>query len=67
MATNKQYTVDKKIEMRKMNDAGDVITVYRISAKSTGGTYFSVDVPEADLARADTFLAAKATQLDSIR
>lgn len=67
MAPNKNYTVDKKQEVRQMSPGGDVVTVYRISATSAGGTYFTVDVPEHELDKADKYLSEKATRLDSIK
>jgi len=66
MAPNKNYTVDKKDEIRTIGKGAEVLTVYRIYATSTKGTYFHVDVPETELANADKFLSARASALDSI-
>ncbi len=67
MAPNKNYTVDKKDEIRQLSKGGEVVTIYRIFATSAGGTYFHVDVSEADLKKADELLTAKAQLLDSIK
>ena len=67
MPNTKNYTVDHKDEIRQLGKSGEVITIYRIYAMSTGGTYFHVDVPEADLKKAEELLAAKAQVLDSIK
>ncbi len=66
MAPKIGYTVDKKDEIRLLGKGGEVTTSYRIWATSRGGTYFHVDVPEAELSQSDARLTAKAKQLDSI-
>jgi hypothetical protein len=67
MVAPKNYTVDRKDEIRQLSKGGEVVTVYRIFATSAGGTYFHVDVPEVDLKNAEALLAAKAQTLDSIK
>lgn len=66
MAAKTDYTIDSKEEIRKLSKAGEVETWYRIWATSKGGTYFHVDVPEDELAKADDILTKKAKQLDAI-
>ncbi len=66
MAKGSDYTVEKKDEVRTLDKGGNVVTSYRIWATSKGGTYFHVDVLEADLSKADTVLTAKAKLLDSV-
>ncbi|MBA7714730.1 hypothetical protein ES703_123762 [subsurface metagenome] len=62
------YTVDRKEEIRKVDrKTGDLLTFYRIWATSKGGTYFHVEVPEDELAKAGDVLAKKAKELDAIR
>lgn len=60
------YTVESKEEIRKLGKGGEVEVHYRIWATSKGGTYFHVDVPEAELDKAHEVLEAKAKKLDSI-
>lgn len=67
MPSTKNYTVERKDEIRQLSKGGEVVTVYRIFATSAGGTYFHVDVPEADLKKADELLTAKAQVLDNIK
>lgn len=66
MGKGVDYTVESKEEIRKLDKAGEVVISYRIWATSKGGTYFHVDVPEADLDKADELLTARAKQLDDI-
>ncbi|MBI2869385.1 MAG: hypothetical protein HYX96_06135 [Chloroflexi bacterium] len=66
MAKNMDYTVDKKEEVVRLGKGGEVETMFRIWATSKGGTYFHLDVPEAELPKADERLTAKAKQLDAI-
>lgn len=66
MPGEKNYTVESKEEIRKLTKAGEVETWFRIYATSKGGTYFHVDIPEEQLDKADTLLAARAKQLDAI-
>ena len=59
--------VEKKEELTKLNVKTHELEVwYRIWATSKGGTYFHVDIPEQDLAKAAQIVDAKATQLDAI-
>ena len=60
------YKVESKEEIRKLSKAGEVETWYRLYATSKGGTYFHVDVPEAELARSDEVLTKRAKELDAI-
>lgn len=66
MAKGTDYTVEKKDEVRQLDKGGEVTTSYRIWATSKGGTRFHVDVPEAELAKADAALTAKAKLLDAV-
>lgn len=66
MTKDADYTVESKEEIRKLDKAGEVETWFRIWAASKGGTYFHVDVAEADLDKADELLTARAKQLDAI-
>lgn len=66
MSNGKNYTVDTKEEVRKLDKAGNVETWVRIWATSKGGTYFHVDVPGDQLDKAPDILQAKAEKLDSI-
>ncbi len=66
MAAKTDYTVEKKEEIRLLGKGGEVVTSYRIWATSKGGTYFHLDVPEAELAKSDERLTAKAKALDAI-
>lgn len=61
------YTVDKKEEFSKLIKGGDVTTYYRIWATTHGGTYFHIDVAEADLDKAASMLEMKAKRLDGIK
>lgn len=65
MVTN-NYTTQKKEEIRLLDQAGNVVTVYRIWATTPKGTYFHVDVPEKELAKAGAMLTARASELDAI-
>ena len=67
MAGAKAYTVDKKEEIRQLSKGGDVVTLYRMFATTAGGTYFHIDVPEADLGKADKLLTDRAVALDAIK
>jgi len=62
-----EYKVDKKEEIQRLVK-GEIQTFFRIWATSKGGTYFHVDVSEADLdtTRAHGILAARAKALDAI-
>lgn len=66
MTKGTDYTVDKKEEIRKLDKAGEVEVWYRIWATSKDGTYFHVDVIEADLDKADQLLTKRAKELDEI-
>ena len=66
MVKGKDYTVEKKEEIRRLSRTGEPITVYRIWATSQGGTYFHIEVPEDQLASADKLLTEHAKQLDAI-
>lgn len=67
MSNSGGYTVDRKRENRRLNQAGDVEVTYSIYATTTGGTYFHVEVPEGELDQASERLAARARELDSIK
>lgn len=60
------YKVEKKEELRILNNQGQLVVIYRIWATSAGGTYFHVDVPESDLAKSDSYLTARAKAVDAI-
>ena len=60
------FKVESKEELRKLSRAGEVETWFRIWATSKRGTYFHVDVPEAQLAQADAVLAKRAQELDAL-
>lgn len=60
------FTVSSKEEMRRLNQAGEPVTYFRIWATTRKGTYFHIDVPEGDLNKAQEALTARATQLDAI-
>ena len=66
MVAKTDYTVEKKEEIRQLGKGGEVTTSYRIWATSKAGTYFHLDIPEAELAQADARLTAKARLLDSV-
>ncbi len=66
MAPKTDYTVSSKEEIRRLGRGGAVETHYRIWATSKGGTYFSIEVPEGELSKADVVLTAKAKLLDGI-
>jgi len=66
MLEHNAYTTEKKEEVQKLARDGEVQTYFRIWATSRGGTYFHVDIPEDELAKADQVLAARAKQLDGI-
>lgn len=66
MDKGKDYKVESKEELRKLSKAGEVETWYRIWATSKSGSYFHVDIPEDQLAKADELLTARAKQLDAI-
>lgn len=66
MPPNADYTTERKEEFRKMTRSGEVENWVRVYATSKGGTYFHIEVRDADLATAPQLLAAKARQLDSI-
>lgn len=66
MGKGTDYIVEKKEEVPLLGKSGNVISNYRIWATSKGGTYFHVDVPEEELAKADDLLTKKAKQLDAI-
>lgn len=60
------YTVQRKEEIRKLNQAGEIETWYRIYAISKGGTYYHVEVPERNLDVAPKALTERANKLDAI-
>ena len=66
MTKGTDYTIEKKEEVRRPNKKGEVEVVYRIWATTKGGTYFHVDVPDAKLPQADTFITERAKALDAI-
>ncbi len=66
MPSTDPYTTERKEEFRRLAKGGEVETWYRIYATSKGGTYYHIEIPEAQLDKAPQLLAAKAKQLDSI-
>lgn len=60
------YETQEKEEFRRLGERGQVLTSYRVWAKSAGGTRFHVDVAEEDLAKAGDALAKRAKELDAI-
>ncbi len=66
MGKGVDYKVESKEQIRRLTKAGELEIVYRMWATSKGGTYYSVDVPEAELASADDLLTRRARQLDAI-
>ena len=60
------FTVDAKEEVRTLDKAGAVVVMYRIWATTRKGTYFHIDVPEAQLDKAHDLLKARAEKLDAI-
>ena len=64
--TNPAYTTDKKEEKFHYTDENELETYFTITATSAGGTKFHINVPEADLDKADELLKARAVQLDGI-
>lgn len=62
----KNYTTEKKEEIRTLDRTGQLLTIIRVWATTRKGTYYHVDVPESEIAAADKMLTAKATQLDAI-
>jgi len=60
------YKTEKKEEIRVLDQAGNVVTMYRIYATSEKGTYFHIDVPDKELKNAPKLLTARATELDAI-
>lgn len=66
MAGEGMYKVESKDEFRKRARDGTIEKWFRIYATSKGGTYFSVEVPEAQLGKASAHLTARAQELDEI-
>jgi len=66
MAGNKNYAVQKKQEISKLNQAGELETWYRIYAVSNSGSYFHIEVPERNLSQASELLTERANILDAI-
>lgn len=62
-----EYRVDKKEEIQRLVK-GEIQTFFRVWATSKGGTYFHVDISEADLdtTRAEAILTKRAKDLDAI-
>jgi hypothetical protein len=66
MPAETSYKVEKKEQIRKLSPSFEPLTYYRIWATSTKGTYFSIEVSDAELANAPKLLETKAKQLDAI-
>lgn len=66
MAGPMNYTVEKKEEIRQIDEDFKPFKLYRITARSKGGTRFSVEVRDDQLTKAPEILSKKATELDSI-
>ncbi len=66
MTKGTDYTVEKKQEVPRLVQGGEVETWWRIYATSKGGTYFHIDVSDKLLSKADELLTAKAKALDAI-
>ena len=66
MAKGTEYTIDKKEEISKLGKGSAVETWIRIWATTKGGTYFHLDIADAELGKADERLTARARQLDAI-
>ena len=67
MPVDKGYKVESKEEFRRLNPkTQEVETCYRIWATSKGGAYFHVEVPEAELGKAEEVLTKRAKELDAI-
>ena len=60
------YKVESKQELSSIGRGNQVYTYFRIWATTAKGTYFHVDVPEADLAKSDEYLGKRAKELDAI-
>lgn len=67
MVEKPSYTVESKEEIRILDrKTGEPYVAYRIWATTKKGTYFHVDVPEAELDKAPALLDKKAKELDAI-
>lgn len=66
---SKDYTVKQITERARLAANGAIEKMYHIEAVSAGGTYFTLDLTEAetDPKRAAEILTAKAKQLDRLK
>lgn len=66
---NKAYHDVTVTERTDVTPSGKVIPVYRVSATSKKGTYFTISVSEADFSKekVDQLLTEKAQLIDSIQ
>ena len=60
------YKVESKEEIRRLSKAGEIETWYLIWATSKGGTYFHIDISEANLDKSESILTKRANELDAI-
>ena len=65
----KLYKVDDITERTNITRQGKVEKVYRVTAKSQSGIYFTVEIPEADFnkEKADQSLGEKAALIDDVK
>lgn len=65
----KLYKVNEIQERTNISRQGQVQKIYRVTAESSGGTTFSVDIPEADFnkEKVDQILSEKATLVNDIK
>lgn len=66
MPQDMSYTVLSKEERTVLDENMKPVTLFRIWARSKGGTRFHIEVSEGDLASAPKLLEARAKQLDSL-
>jgi len=63
------YTVESIEERKRINEAGRIERFYVLTAKTTGGTRFTVDLSEdeADVKKAKGIVTERAKRIDSLR
>lgn len=55
-------------ERSRINPAGDLVKFYRVEAVSTGGTFFTVEIPTEEMTpeKVDEVAGKRARELDTI-
>jgi len=65
---NTSYEITKRPqEITRLNPEGEVTKYFRITARSRGGSTFTVDVEDGKLDQSTALLEAKAKQLDAVK